>query len=193
MPEKTDDELGLNLVAEWVASIAQKKGLTPDDPAIAESIENIINATLHMDYTENDNFDINNIAIETALKKAASGKFSVAGKILQEYIKDGCERIIITKEAVTGRGRQKHYASKPRPKKKPTNKSMVIEKMRRWRTKHHSFDEFIEAAINGSVDDLLSMEEIAGDKVKLFWGDIAEEKKSKKTLLDWWTDCIKEI
>jgi len=79
-----------------------------------------------------------------------------------------------------------------RPKNNPTNKSMVIDEMRIWRTKGHTFNEFMEAAINDSIECLF-MEEVAGDKFKLSWGDISEEKKSKNTILDWWTDCHKDV
>ena len=87
-------------------------------------------------------------------------------------------------------GNQKEKAKKLRPKKKPTLKSLVMDEMLKWRNKDHTFDEFMNAGKNESIDWLF-MESIAGDKFNLSWGDLGG-KKSKKTLKDWWGDCTKE-
>jgi hypothetical protein len=110
---------------------------------------------------------------------------------VQRLLDDARHNLTLAEVEIKRAGANARAAHKPRPKRKPTNKSLTVEEMREWRQSDHTFEEFMEAACNDSIDGL-TMETIAGDKVILYWGDIAKEKKSIKTLLDWWSDSKKK-
>ncbi len=79
------DELGLRLLAWWIAAQAERKGIDPT--AIPEHIaEQIIIATRGMD---GDQAHI--AALEKALIKAAQGEFAKAGTLLHGYMQIGAE------------------------------------------------------------------------------------------------------
>lgn len=87
------------------------------------------------------------------------------------------------------RSNARAIASKPRPKKVPTNKNITIAVMRKWREKGHTFDEFMGAALNESIEGLYITElQDGGLSFELIWDDAKVEVKKMGTLEDWWTD-----
>lgn len=98
-------------------------------------------------------------------------------------------------DVTEGKTRQKRIASKPRPK--PTLKSLVMSEMRKLKNKDHTFDNFMDAAQEDSIDGLSVLKEEAQtgkNKGKLVFVINLEgfaEEKLPKTLLDWWTDSTK--
>lgn len=81
--------------------------------------------------------------------------------------------------------RQK-ISKQPRPKTKPTNKSLTMQVMRQWKNVGRNFDDFIDAAANSNIDNF---ELEKGIKFDLSWSETKEQKLSPRTLQDWWTDC----
>ena len=91
--------------------------------------------------------------------------------------------------------RQSDIAKYDRPKKSPSNRSLTIESMREWRKKSHTLEQFIESAINGSVDGL-ELNESEKDNKRVFeleWDSLPLDKKEEakltaySTLEKWWT------
>ena len=91
--------------------------------------------------------------------------------------------------------RQSDIAKYARPKKSPSNRSLTIESMREWRKKSHTLEQFIESAINGSVDGL-ELNESEKDNKRVFeleWDSLPLDKKEEakltaySTLEKWWT------
>ena len=99
------------------------------------------------------------------------------------------------REDVVTSGRTRNIAVKPRPKTKPTIKTLTIESMRKCRVNGHTLDEFIESARVGSIDDDLELEEdkIAARGFTLTWDSLEQKEKSDNkhvshsTLEKWWT------
>ena len=77
-----------------------------------------------------DTCNVTNIVLEKALKKAVSGEFATAGKILRDWLYSEARNLAALNEALTGKRRQSGAAKNPRPKKKPTNKSLTMEVMK---------------------------------------------------------------
>ena len=182
--KQTDDELGRDLLAWWIAYNAERKGLDPYNLPLNIQ-ERIVLNSMPM-----DGDSVVSAGVEKAIKRAAKGEYAKAGAMIRELSVNGIIDRVYRDEALTGKRRQKNNASKPRPKKKPTNRTMIIEEMLKWRKKARAFDEFIEAAQAGSIDGL-ELECIQGNKVLLSWEGIDEERKGVETLKDWWTDSKK--
>jgi len=104
-----------------------------------------------------------------------------------------------------------HNASKPRPKKKPTHKSIVLDAMRSAQRDDKSFDQFIISAINAGYDGM-KMERLTGqgERYSIYCDamiptDLAEDdeqamegarfaatvERSHKALEGWWTEAKK--
>lgn len=181
-----DIELGEQLIGRWaVYHVLGIKNINlSTEEQRAEIIREIYNRTLIM-----DTCNVTNIVLEKALKKAVSGEFAAAGIILRDWFYSEARNLAALNEALTGKRRQSRAASTPRPKKKPTNSSLTMEVMKDWRVKNHTFDEFITSALNQSIPDL-EFKKISV-KYELSWPETKTEKKSVKTLLDWWTNCQK--
>jgi hypothetical protein len=92
----------------------------------------------------------------------------------------------------------------PRPKKNPTNRSLTMEAMKKYRLEDHTIKEFIQSALNGNFDpleltltkgnvsDLNLIKTAKSTKYKLIWPDIKPTNVTPySTLQDWFTDCLK--
>ena len=115
--DQIDDELGQDLLAWWIALSAQNKGLDPYNVPV-EIQDQIVSTSRAM-----DGDTVKDAALEKAIKRAAQGEYTKAGAMLRVLVADTADNFAALDEAVTGRRRQKHIASKPRPKNKPTNKT----------------------------------------------------------------------
>jgi hypothetical protein len=98
---------------------------------------------------------------------------------------------LIGREYVIKSQISKNYSEEPRPKKTPTNRSLTIESMHRWRTDDHTLDEFIESAKAGSVDGLELEESEKNNKrvFKLAWDSLIQKDTktvTHSTLEKWW-------
>jgi hypothetical protein len=90
---------------------------------------------------------------------------------------------------------QSDRASKLRPKKEPTQRSITISAMRASRAEGRSFEEFLDAVQNGGVD---SVRVSRAGPVRLKRYDIecdapAGNTVSQRTLHEWWTEAGKRI
>ena len=72
------------------------------------------------------------------------------------------------------RYQQREVAKNPRTKKATTNKSITTVEMRKWRENGYTFDEFLAAALIGSIIGM-DLEAIPGSKYRLSWEGTAEE------------------
>jgi len=120
-------------------------------------------------------------AILKSIKNGGLNDFYTMSPVSGMAVLEACSRL--TKEE------QARKAKNPRPKKEPTIKSLVMDEMRIAKNKSDTFNEFMETALNDNIEQLL-IEVIGGDKFKLSIGDV-KGTRSKKTLMDWWSDCIK--
>ena len=189
--KQSDTELGQDLLAFWIAYQAESKGIDPHN--VPQDIqEKIVSATVCMDG--------NNLPeLEKAIRRAAQEDYSTAGTMLRNLVIDGATLIHLSDEFVTGKRRQKRHASKPRPKKSPTNRSLTIESMRKWRKKDHKLEDFIGSAKNENVKDLELKESEKDNKraFKLQWGSLTQKEDedikltSYSTLEKWWQEANK--
>ena len=101
-------ELGQDLLALWIASNAEKKGIDPYDVPIKIQEEIVLNTRLI------DGDSAINAALEKAIKRAAQGEYEKAGALVRELFAEGVISIITLDECITGKRRQRSNASKPR-------------------------------------------------------------------------------
>lgn len=191
--KQTDDELGRDLLAWWIAYNAERKGLDPYNVPI-EIQERIVFNSRPM-----DGDSIHCAGLEKAIKRAAQAEYAKAGAMIRELFADGIINSVCRDEAVTGRRRQIHNRKgKTKQKTNPTNKDMTMAEMRKWRNEGHTFNGFIDAALNGSVDGM-EIDRVIADEgnnkgkevIKFSLKDGKEEERTVSAVKDWWTDSVK--
>lgn len=106
--ELPDDELGYHLLALWAGAQAAKRNIPIHDMTF-DFVEAIRSQSLKMD-TDN----VEQVALEKAIKLIAGGEPARGGKLFREHMKKGATFIAALDEAVTGRRRQTSNAKKPR-------------------------------------------------------------------------------
>jgi hypothetical protein len=83
--ELPDDELGIRLLAWWIGAQAERKGIAPT--SIPEHVaEQIIEGTKGIDTDQ-----VQHVALEKALIKAASGELAKAGALFRGYMLIGAD------------------------------------------------------------------------------------------------------
>ena len=92
-------------------------------------------------------------------------------------------------------------AQSPRPKKKPTHRSVAIAAMKSWRKSTRTafldagtFSDFLDGASEGSVEGLkIELKQLRGVVKYSVDGDdlLVAKPFSRRTLEDWWTDAGK--
>lgn len=113
---KTDDEIGQWMVAAWVGMQAEKAGIP------LSRIPEVWATSLVAETAKMDSDSVENAALESAFRKACSGDYEVAGRMLREYVMAGAEDL--AKDRLVGeslpilRGRRKGS-----PKGGATNKA----------------------------------------------------------------------
>ena len=110
--ELPDDELGSHLLVLYAGYHAEKKNIPTYlfTDFVDDFVEAIRSQTLKMD-TDN----VEQVALEKAIKLIAGGEPARGGKLFREHMKKGATFIAALDEAVTGRRRQTANAKKPRP------------------------------------------------------------------------------
>lgn len=180
-----DQKLGREILRIWILDQLERRG--------ADHTENNINhlITLARDL-ESDGLD--DIEIAKIIKLAARGEYDKAGSMLKAFSLRSVEASIYKDEAESGRRKQSLIASKNRTKK--PMKAIVQDSMRRFKNEHRTFDDYLEAAFNGSIEDielrkldLKGVERYEVDSLSLE----TQERKSRKTLQNWWSDCDKIV
>lgn len=86
------------------------------------------------------------------------------------------------------RGRQREAARNPRPRQS-THRAEVIRAMRGWRAEEKTLEDFIDAALVGSVDGVCIKKDIHGNFERfIIECDClnAEKKVALSTLREWW-------
>ena len=133
-------------------------------------------------------------ALLTKMRRSDEHGLSSIQEYLNEHPVDALTfmRLLTVEKA----NQQSDAGRKPRPKTKPTIRTLTIESMHKWRTDSHTLDEFIESAKTRSIDDL-SLEESEKDNKRIFkltWDSLIQKEKSDKkpvvaysTLGKWWT------
>jgi hypothetical protein len=81
-------------------------------------------------------------------------------------------------ELVVGVRAAKKGSKSPNPR--VTKKSLTVESMKLWRKEWHTLEDFIDGALNGSIDGL-SMEELVGNNREfiLDWDDLVNQQNNK--------------
>ncbi len=184
----SDYKLGGIVLGQFIAANAESFGINPFDIPeeygirIVERIQQLPDEYEHTP---------ENSALFLALRLAANGKFEMAGRRFRSFFDSGVKMLVVLDEAETGRRKQKKIAEKPRPKKKPTHRSMTINEMEEWRSKGHHFDEFIDSAIAGSIDGLdLNLGRV---KYEMAWDNLESPRQfAETTLREWWTEAGKK-
>lgn len=109
--ELPDDELGSHLLVLYAGYHAEKKNIPTYlfTDFVDDFVEAIRSQTLKMD-TDN----VEQVALEKAIKLIAGGEPARGGKLFREHMKKRATFIAALDEAVTGRRRQTANAKKPR-------------------------------------------------------------------------------
>ena len=109
--ELPDDELGSHLLVLYAGYHAEKKNIPTYlfTDFVDDFVEAIRSQTLKMD-TDN----VEQVALEKAIKLIAEGQPARGGKLFREHMKKGATFIAALDEAVTGTRRQTANAKKPR-------------------------------------------------------------------------------
>jgi hypothetical protein len=106
--ELPDDELGYHLLAFWAGYHAEKQNIPIHDITF-DFVEAIRSQSLKMD-TDN----VEQVALEKAIKLIAGGEPARGGKLFREHMKKRATFIAALDEAVTGTRRQTSNAQKSR-------------------------------------------------------------------------------
>lgn len=123
---KPDEELGKWLVSRWLVHQARKRGI-PIDNIPEDWAASIIEASAGMD-SEN----VENAALESMFRKACSGDFAAAGRMLRVYVHKGAETVV--KDKYAGKairqavGSRKGGDRSKQTRSGPTSKRAKIEK-----------------------------------------------------------------
>lgn len=186
--KKSDEEVGKHLLAFRLFAELEARGL---DPKIAlNEVPASIFESWVLKIREQEAGDVDHIALEKALVRAALGDFAAAGSIIRAWIERSVVNAAALNEAVTGRRRQAKRARKPRPKKKPTHKSVVTEAMAVVRNQM-TLDTFLEAAEVGSIQGLKITRHLAKGVerwlVECDNVDLDKPPVARSTLEGWWT------
>ena len=192
-PTKSDEEIGKQLLAARLAAELEARGIDPR--AGLSSVPAEVFESWVAKIREQEAEAVENMALEKAIVKATHGDFAAAGSIFRAWIQQSAVNAAALDEALIGRRRQKARARRPRPKKKPTHRSIVIAAMGRYRKQSMTLEKFLDAASVGSIDGLNIKRDAAKGVerwiVECDELDTYKRPVARSTLEGWWADANK--
>lgn len=179
-----NEKIGKYLIAARLGAEAESRGIQPNQipkELAAQWLEK-------MAIQESD--DVENIALEKALRLATTGYYERAGAILRAWILRGAVNMAAIDEAVSGCRKQRSIAKKPRPRNATTQRSETIAAMSRWRSDGQTLENFLDAASVGSIDGVrIKKEPLRGvERFSVECNSVAEliQPVAFSTLEGWW-------